>query len=157
MSEITSELTPVVRTQMLIRCPASQVYNAFIDPAVTSQFWFTRGSAILSQGESVTWYWDMYGAAAQVKVQDLVPDERILIGWPTPVEWQFSARGDDATFVTITASGFSGTDNEKTSHAIDSMGGFSFLLAGCKAWLEHGIRLNLVGDHNPDHHVKPGH
>ena len=23
-----------------------------------------------------------------------------------------------------------------------------------KAWLEHAIQLNLVGDHNPDHHVK---
>jgi len=30
------------------------------------------------------------------------------------------------------------------------MGGFSTLLAGLKAFLEHGIDLNLVADHSPD-------
>lgn len=108
----------------------------------------------LARGEKVTWYWDMYGVSAEVEVLELVQDQRILIGWPTPVEWVFSPRGKDATFVTITASGFAGTEDEQVAKAIDSMGGFSFLLAGCKAWLEHDIRLNLVGDHNPDHHVK---
>lgn len=145
---------PVARTHMLIRRPASEVYGAFIDPAVTSKFWFTRGSGKLARGEKVTWYWDRYGFSAQVDVLELEQDRRILIRWPTPAEWIFSPRGEDATFVTITASGFTGTDDEQVSAAIDSMGGFSFVLAGCKAWLEHGVRLDLVGDHDPDHHVE---
>ncbi len=33
--------------------------------------------------------------------------------------------------------------------ALDSRGGFSFLLAGLKALLEHKVALNLVGDHCP--------
>lgn len=144
---------PIVRTHMLIRRPASLVFGAFIDPAVTSKFWFTRGSGILARGEKVTWYWDMYGVSAEVEVLELEQDQRILIGWPTPVEWVFSPRGKDATFVTITSSGFAGTEDEQVTGAIDSMGGFSFLLAGCKAWLECAVQLNLVGDHNPDHHV----
>lgn len=144
---------PVVRTHMLIRRPAAEVYHAFIDPAVTSRFWFTRGTAPLTAGGRVTWHWDMYGASAQVEVVELVPDSRIAIAWPTPVEWTFSPRGADATFVTITASGFSGTEDAQVALALDAMGGFSFLLAGCKAWLEHGVALNLVGDHSPDHHV----
>jgi hypothetical protein len=37
--------------------------------------------------------------------------------------------------------------------ACDSTQGFSFVLAGAKALLEHGIELNLVGDHAPDAHV----
>lgn len=147
---------PVARARMLIRRPASQVYGAFIDPAVTSQFWFTRGSGRLVRGDKITWYWDMYGFSAQVDVRELEQDRRILIGWPTPVEWLFSPRGGDATFVTITASGFTGTDDEQVAAAIDSMGGFSFVLAGCKAWLEHGIRLDLVGDHDPDRHFSRG-
>jgi len=32
------------------------------------------------------------------------------------------------------------------------MGRFSLVLAGLKAWLEHGIELNLVADHAPDAH-----
>jgi hypothetical protein len=37
---------------------------------------------------------------------------------------------------------------------IDSTGGFSFLLADLKAFLEHGIELKLVKDHAPEAHVK---
>jgi hypothetical protein len=33
---------------------------------------------------------------------------------------------------------------------IGSTEGFSFLLAGAKAWLEHGVQLNLVPDKYPD-------
>lgn len=151
---MTKELAPpVARTQMLIRRPASDVFRAFIDPAETSRFWFSRGSAPLTAGARVIWSWDTYGASAEVDVVDIQRDARILVHWPTPVEWVFSPRGEDATLVTITASGFNGTADEQVSRAIDSMGGFSFVLAGCKAWLEHGIRLNLVPDHNPDHHV----
>ncbi|MFN7915466.1 MAG: SRPBCC family protein [Vicinamibacterales bacterium] len=150
MPEITP---PVARTQMLIRRPASAVYAAFIDPAITSRFWFSRGSAVLTPGAHVTWYWDMYGAAAQVDVVALEEHRRIAVRWPTPVEWVFEPRGEGATLVTITASGFTGSPDEQVSRAIDSMGGFSFVLAGCKAWLEHAVELNLVLDHNPDHHA----
>lgn len=145
---------PVARTQMLIRKPVHEVFEAFIDPEITSNFWFSRGDRRLEQGDSVKWHWDMYGVSADVTVKAFEQDKRILIEWPTLVEWLFSPRGDDATLVTITESGFPGTDDEKVAAAIDSMGGFSFLLAGCKAYMEHGIRLNLVSDHNPDHLVQ---
>lgn len=141
---------PIARAQMLIRKPVSEVFEAFIDPTITSKFWFSRGDHRLEEGKTVMWYWDMYGVSAEVEVKSIEPNKRILIEWPTPVEWVFSPRGDDATFVTITASGFEGTDDEKVEQAIDAMGGFTLTLAGCKAYLEHGVELNLVADHNPD-------
>jgi uncharacterized protein YndB with AHSA1/START domain len=145
---------PTARAHMLIRKPVDVVFEAFIDPAITSRFWFTRGSGRLKPGASVTWHWDMYSATAQVSVKAVEHNRRILIEWPHPVEWVFTPRGADATFVAITASGFTGSDDEKVVQAIDSMGGFCFLLAGCKAFLEHSVMLNLVADHNPDAHVK---
>jgi len=144
---------PVAHATMLIRRPAAEVFDAFVDPAITSRFWFTRGSGRLKEGEVVTWHWDMYGVSAQVTVKTLEPQRRILIAWPTPVEWTFVPRSDETTFVTITASGFAGAGDAKVAQAIDAMGGFSLALAGCKAFLEHGIRLNLVADHNPDAHT----
>jgi uncharacterized protein YndB with AHSA1/START domain len=151
---MSQQQQPVARTQMLIRRPVGVVFEAFVDPSITSKFWFTRGSAKLTPGAAVTWHWDMYGATAQVAVKAIEPNCRILIEWPTPVEWLFAPKGADATLVSITASGFTGSDDEKVARAIDSMGGFSYLLAGCKAFLEHGVMLNLVADHNPDAHVK---
>jgi uncharacterized protein YndB with AHSA1/START domain len=143
---------PTARADMLIRRPAKEVFNAFVDPAITSKFWFTRSSGKLEEGKSVKWYWDMYGVSAEVTVQAIEQDRRILIEWPTPVEWLFTPRGNN-TFVSITASGFPGSEDEQVSQAIDSMGGFCFVLAGCKAFLEHGVELNLTGDHNPDAHI----
>jgi len=152
--ELQSE--PIARAEMLIRRPAAEVFEAFVDPAITRWFWFTRGSARLTEGAVVAWHWDIYGVSAAVAVKAVEQNRRILIAWPTPVEWIFTPRSDDTTFVSITASGFVGSGDEKVAKAIDAMGGFSLLLAGCKAFLERGVELNLVADHHPDAHVKIG-
>jgi len=150
------QVEPVARAEMLIRRPVAEVFEAFVDPAITRKFWFTRGSKRLKEGGVVTWHWDMYGVSVEVAVKSVEHNRRILIEWPTPVEWAFTPRDNDTTFVSITASGFVGTGDQMVAQAIDSMGGFSLALAGCEAFLEHGIQLNLVGDHNPDAHAKGG-
>lgn len=146
---------PVVKAQMLIRRPVAEVFEAFVDPEITSRFWFTRGSGRLEPGRRVRWDWEMYGVSAEVQVKAVEPDRRILIEWddpPCPVEWIFTPREDGTTLVSITNSGFCGSDDEVVAQAIDSMGGFVMVLAGLKALLEHGIVLNLVADCHPDAH-----
>lgn len=142
--------TPVARAAMLIRRPVDEVFNAFVDPAVTTRFWFNRSSGRLAVGETVTWYWDHYGASGEVRVTALEVNRRIAIEWPTPVEWVFTPRNDGTTFVTITASGFEGTDDEKVAQALDSTEGFNLVIVACKALLEHGIELGLIADKQPD-------
>jgi uncharacterized protein YndB with AHSA1/START domain len=91
--------------------------------------------------------------SAEVQVKAIEPNRRILIEWnnpPLPVEWRFTPRPDDTTLVSISNWGFRGTDDEVVKQALDSMGGFSFLLAGLKALLEQNVVLNLVADHYPD-------
>jgi uncharacterized protein YndB with AHSA1/START domain len=146
---------PVARAQMLIRKPAAEVFEALVDPAITSRFWFSKGSGRLEAGQHVRWDWEMYGVFAQVDVKTIEENRRILIEWngpdqPTSVEWTLEPRGTDRTFVTVKNWGFRGEPDAIVAAAIDSMGGFSLLLAGLKAYLEHGIELNLVEDHAPD-------
>jgi hypothetical protein len=43
------------KTEMLIRRPVAQVFEAFVDPAVTSKFWFSGGSGKLEIGKTVRW------------------------------------------------------------------------------------------------------
>ncbi len=152
----TLELTqvPSAKAEMLIRRPVREVFEAFVNPAITSKFWFTKGSGQLEAGKTVHWEWEMYDISVPVEVKEIEQDRRIVIEWPgasTPatVEWQFTSYGGDLTWVTIVNSGFTGTGDEVVSQALDSTGGFSFTLAGLKAWLEHGIELNLVRDHTP--------
>ena len=155
------ETAPVARAKMLIRRPAAEVYEAFVDPAVTTKFWFTRSSGRLEAGRDVRWEWEMYGVSTQVHVQELERDRRILIEWsgytePCPVEWRFTPRADGTTMVLISNWGFVGSDDEVVQQALDSTGGFHLVLAGLKAMLEHGVALNLVADHDPDAHAEPG-
>ncbi len=44
---------------MLIRKPVAEVFEAFVDPATTSKFWFTKGSGRLAPGEEIRWDWEM--------------------------------------------------------------------------------------------------
>lgn len=146
---------PVANTGMLIRKPVAEVFEAFVDPAITSRFWFSHGSARLQAGRQVRWDWQMYDVSVQVAVKAVEQDRRILIEWGNPdaattVEWQFTARPDHTTFVDITNRGFQGNGDEMVKQALDSTGGFVLVLAGAKAFLEHGIALNLVADRFPD-------
>ena len=148
-------MEPVAKSEMLIRRPVANVFEAFVDPAITSRFWFTKGSGRLEAGKEVQWDWEMYNFSVPVRVKEVEPNKRIVVEWdayedPSTIEWVFTARPDDTTFVSITNSGFGGTPEEAVKKALDSTEGFTFVLAGLKAWLEHGIELNLVRDRFPD-------
>ena len=148
------EKIPIVETSLLIRKPPIEVFEAFAEPAITTQFWFTKGTDRLESEKRVEWHWEMYGFSVPVHVKEAQPPTRIVIDWGEPgdittVEWTFAARPDGTTFVTVRNYGFTGTGDEIVQKALDSMGGFNLVLAGCKAWLEHGLRLNLVADRFP--------
>ncbi len=152
---------PVVKEEMLIRRPVAEVFEAFVNPAVTTRFWFTKSSGRLEPGKKIRWEWEMYGASSEVDVKVVEPGARILVEWsgygaPTVVEWIFTPRGGNATLVSITHSGFRGDGDVIVKDAVGSSGGFALVLAGLKALLEHGIDLNLISDRFPDQ-VLSGH
>jgi len=144
------------KAEMLIRQPVADVFEAFVNPAITSKFWFTNGSDRLEPGKQIRWDWEMYHLSVQVSVKAIEQNRRIFIEWsgpdeaPTTVEWLFKSRPDNTTFVSVTNAGFSGNAEEIAQQAIGSTEGFALVLAGCKAFLEHNIKLNLVADRHPD-------
>jgi len=144
----------IAKTEMLIRRPVAEVFEAFIDPAITTKFWFTKSNSRLETGKQVRWEWEMYNSGTDVNVKAIEPNKRILVEWmafggPTIIEWIFISRPDNRTFVSITNSGFQGTEEEIAEQAISSTEGFTFVLAGLKALLEHNINLNLIADRFP--------
>jgi uncharacterized protein YndB with AHSA1/START domain len=143
---------PEAKAEMLIRKPVAEVFEAFVNPAVTSRFWFTKGSGRLEAGKYVRWEWEMYGASIDVSVKAVEQNRRILIEWDNPttsVEWVFTPQADNNTFVSITNTGFHGDGDAIVRQAIDSTEAFTLVLSGLKAFLEHGVILNLVADRFP--------
>ena len=148
------KIAPVAKAQMLIRKPVSQVFEALVDPAITSRFWFSKSSGRLEPGKRIRWDWEMYGHHTEVDVKEIEKNERILFEWngpdnPTLVELTFETRGEN-TFLIVKNWGFGGNTQEIMAQAIDSTGGFTFLLADLKVFLEHGIEPNFVVDHDPE-------
>jgi uncharacterized protein YndB with AHSA1/START domain len=147
---------PVVRTDMLIRCPVAEVYEAFVNPAVTTKFWFTKSSGRLERGARVRWDWEMFDLHTVVTVKEAEAGRRLLLEWnpdlPSTVEFAFTPEGGNATQVVITESDLRGAGDEIVAHLVDSASGFSKVLAAAKAWLEHGITLNVVADHQVEGH-----
>jgi uncharacterized protein YndB with AHSA1/START domain len=146
---------PVAKAQMLIRKPVEQVFEALVNPEITSHFWFSKSSRPLEVGQRVRWDWEMYGHHTTVDVKAIEPNKRILIEWngpnnPSFVEWTFEGTNENGTLVHVKNWGFASEANKAVSEAIISTGGFSFMLAAMKIFLEHGIEPNLVLDHDPD-------
>lgn len=147
--------------QMLIRKPVSEVFQAFIDPELTKHFWFTKGSDKLEVGKTVTWEWEMYNFSTKVIAKEISANQKIAIEWftseqPTNVDFEFKTLSDGTTFVSIKHYGFDKTGDELLETIKDSTGGFTIVLAGLKAYLEHNINLNLILDKFPKEIMQHG-
>lgn len=154
MGNLQLTQAPIAKAEMLIRKPPAEVFGAFIDPEITRRFWFTKSTGRLETGEHIVWTWEMYGMSIDVEVKAVDPSKRIVIEWGnygsmTTVEWIFTPFENDTTYVTITNSGFQGDGDKVVRDALDSKGGFTWVLAGLKALLEHNLELNAIADAFP--------
>ena len=141
-----------VEAQMLIRKPAEKVFEAFIDPAITTNFWFTKSSGKLEVGKTVKWEWEMYRVSTNVLVKEIVPNKKISIEWNEPVttvDFKFEALTENTTYMVIKNYGFNLEGEELIAAIKDNTGGFTTVLDGLKAYLEHNINLNLIADKFP--------
>ncbi|MFZ4928717.1 SRPBCC family protein [Chryseobacterium sp. Mn2064] len=140
-----------VEAQMLIRKPVEDVFEAFINPEVTTNFWFTKSTGKLEEGKEITWEWEMYGVKNVVKVHQIIPGQLIKTEWGEPlvnVDYEFKTM-ENGTLVVIKSYGFSQTGEDLLKVINDNTGGFTTVLDGCKAYLEHGINLRLIEDKFP--------
>ncbi|KMQ58952.1 polyketide cyclase [Chryseobacterium sp. BLS98] len=140
-----------VQAQMLIRKPVEEVFEAFINPEVTTNFWFTKSTGKLEKGKTITWEWEMYNVKSEVQVHEVVLNQLIKTEWGNPavnVDYEFK-KMEKGTLVVIKSYGFSQTGDDLLKIINDNTGGFTTVLDGCKAYLEHGIKLNLIEDKFP--------
>jgi uncharacterized protein YndB with AHSA1/START domain len=150
------ELTrkPIAKTGMLIRKPVEQVFEALVNPGITTKFWFSKGSGRLEVGKAIKWEWESHGVSIDVTPKVVESNKRVVIEWPgysgpTTVEWTFQPIPDGTTFVRVQESGWTGDADKLMRYVADSTQGFTLMLAGMKAMLEYNVRLNLTADRYP--------
>lgn len=141
---------------MLIRRAPHEVFEALADPATTTRFWYTKSSGRMVEGAELVWEWEMYGASRTIRVERSDADKNIRFAWNnyvpdefTTVEFSFTPYENDATYLHVTESGFTGDLDTRIANVRDSTAGFAFLLCGLKAALEHDVTLQLTVDEHP--------
>lgn len=143
-----------VKAEMFIRKDVAEVFQAMVDPAITTKIWFTKSSGKLEKGKTIEWEWEMYNHKVNVEVLEIIENQKIIFNWgnydrPSIVEWEFRAI-EGGTFVSVTNEIEHDTPEKLIAEVRDSTEGFTLVLANLKAYLEFNILLNLVGDRFPE-------
>lgn len=147
----------IAKSQMLIRKPVGEVFEALVNPGITSKFWFTKGSGRLEAGKDVEWEWGQFGVEATISVIEVKKDELIRFQWQSgegnsnfrKVEISFEPKPDNKTFVQAVEKGFEKDDQDLIQKIAGQTEGWALVLSGLKAWLEYELNLNLIADHKP--------
>jgi len=142
------------KAEMFIRKDVAEVFQAIVDPAITTKIWFTKSSGKLEKGKTIEWEWEMYNHKVNVEVLEIIENQKIIFNWgnydrPSIVEWEFRAI-EGGTFVSVTNEIEHDTPEKLIAEVRDSTEGFTLVLANLKAYLEFNILLNLVGDRFPE-------
>ncbi|MEX0721975.1 MAG: SRPBCC family protein [Balneolaceae bacterium] len=153
--------SPVAKSEMLIRKPVKEVFEALVNPDITSRFWFTKGSDRLEPGKSVTWEWEQFDLIANITVLEVMEDTMISFQWPADEEGfdertviiSFEPRPTETTLVRVVESGFDKDDEHLIETIAGQTGGWALVLSALKAWLEHDIILKVIEDHISEEHV----
>ena len=142
--------------------PVEQVFDAVADPTQLSSYFTTGGaSGRLETGKTVTWDFHDFPGAFPVEVDEVVPNERIVLRWEAAEGEQVCSGGEidikPAGYQTTVTMTFKPTDDGRTLVEIEERGwretekglqasygncmGWSQMLAALKMWVEHGINL----------------
>jgi uncharacterized protein YndB with AHSA1/START domain len=131
---------------MLIRRPPSEVFAAFVEPAMLRKFWLNDASAPLAPKARVKWQFMVPGAEDDVTVTRFEPPNRLAFDWSDGihVDMLFEPFDKAATRAAVTVSGFAG--DSVLEAATDAVEGFSIVLCDLKTLLEAGRSANLTRD-----------
>lgn len=140
--------SPVAESELLIRRPASEIYNAFVSPRQLARFWLAKASAPLAVGKKVRWHFPVPGVSDTVTAKVLEPGRRILVVWGsdgTETEWTFAALSPKQTHVRVTQS-VKGTAAKRMAAIVNGTEGYTLVLSDLKVLLERGVRSGIVKD-----------
>ncbi|MDH5162041.1 SRPBCC family protein [Heyndrickxia oleronia] len=133
-----------VTTKFKIVKPASEVFEAIVDPEKIGNFWFSSSSERWEQGKSITLRYDEYNAEGKIHVVEVEENKKIVFSWgpedqETIVTILFVELDQTSTRIEVTESGFNEDDPEIVNKMLGQKEGWVFALTCLKAYLENGI------------------
>lgn len=137
----------IARATMLMRRPAADVFEAFVQPELITKFWLKNTSGPLRQDAHVEWEFMVPGAREHVHVTAFDEPRRIAFTWSgggLDVDMRFLQEQEGATVASVEVRGFE--SHGGTGPVVDATEGFSIVLCDLKLLLESGHSPGLVKD-----------
>jgi uncharacterized protein YndB with AHSA1/START domain len=135
-----------VKTKIKILKPVSDVFEAIVDPAKMSNYWFSSGSGRLEQGKTVTLRYDEYDAKLDIKVIEYKVNKKIVYLWSasgeeTVVTITLKELDTTGTIIEVNEKGWKKDDDSLISKLLGQKEGWVYVLTCLKAYLEFGVNL----------------
>ncbi len=142
-----------VNTKLKISKPVSEVFEAIVDPAQMSHYWFSSGSERLQQGRTITWRYEEYNAEVEIYVLEIETNKKIVYSWAgalpgadQTVRISLKEVDKTTTIIEVNEEGFTEEDDALINTLLDQKEGWTYMLTCMKGYLEYGanLRASLV-------------
>ncbi len=139
----------ILKSKMKILKPASEVFDAFVNPEKIGNFWFTASSHKWETGKTVTLTYDEYTAEFDIFIVETVPEKKIVFEWGSDNERRtntilFEALDDSSTVITVLEEGWKENEN-LTNELLKNKEGWVYMLVCLKAYLENDVNTLRTG------------
>lgn len=134
-----------IQAKIIILKPASEVYEAIVEPKKMSNYFISSGSARMEDNSTVIWKFPEFDSEIPVSINTVKPDQYVSFSWdagdhPHRVEIFLEEDGNAATVVTVTEKEEPNND-AGIKWLKENTEGWANFLACLKAYLEYGINL----------------
>lgn len=134
-----------IKTAIQIQKPATEVFEAIIDPAKMSNYFISKGSGRMEDGKQIFWSFPEFDLEFPIRIGKTEMDKYISFYWEMDgvdllVEITLTSRADKSTLVSITEKSRN-LDESGIKWLKGNTEGWANFLACLKAWLEYGINL----------------
>lgn len=133
-----------IKTGIQIAKPASEVFEAIVNPEQMSNYFISHGSGRMEEGANLIWHFPEFDGDAPIHVGKVIKDELVSYYWDIGgremhVEMNLEAKGNST--IVIVTEGTMPDDEEGIKWLAGNTEGWANFLACLKAWLEHKINL----------------
>lgn len=135
------------KVQMGILKPASEIFEAIVDPEKMKEYFISSSTGRMESGKDLTWTWDDFEAKHEIKVGKLEKEKTVSFEWNASgvkcvVVITLEPKGENRTLVKVTESEWP-ADYKGANQCMSQVEGWTNFLCCLKAYLEYGINLRV--------------
>lgn len=132
-----------VNTKLKIAKPVNEVFEAFVDPKLMANYWFSSGSGRLEQGKTITWRYEEYNAEVELTVLEIQENKEIVFKWGPPgeehmVTISLNEMDSTTTVIEVNEKGWNEADEDLINNLLGNKEGWVYMLTCLKGYLENG-------------------